>query len=181
MRWEALFRDLEAQLDAAESADVAAEVADRTRAEAGRLRLVDRLRPTVGGVVSLLVAGGERVDGRVTAVGAEWVLVAETPAREALVPVRAILAVRGLSARSAHPGGISAVESRLRIGHALRQVARDRARTRVTLVDGSVVTGTLDRVGRDFVEVTERAPDVMGSPVQTVAVATDAIAVVRTT
>jgi hypothetical protein len=178
VRWEALFRDLEAQFDAAEDAGLAAEVSDRTRTEAARLRLVDRLRAAVDGEVAVRTRGDERVRGRLAAVGSEWLVVEEPGGRGAIVPLTAVLTVRGLTARTAHPGA-SVVDARLGIGHAFRQVARDRADVRLTLVDGTVVAGTVDRVGRDFLEVTERSDDDRARARWVTAVAIAAVAVVR--
>ena len=60
------------------------------------------------------------------------------------------------SARSRRPRG-GQVFRRLGLTAALRAIARDRAAVSVGLVDGTVVSGTLDRVGLDFVEISEHA------------------------
>jgi len=155
MRWDDLFRDLEAQLDAAEAAELDAEVADRTRREAAQLTLVDRARAAVGHPVVVRALGAGPVDGLLADVGSQWLLVAETGGREVLVPSTSVVSLAGLRAWSGTPGSAGQVFARLGLGHALRGIARDRLPVQVWLTDGSVVSGTVDRVGADFLEVTE--------------------------
>lgn len=158
MRWEALFSDLEAQWDAAEAADLAAEVADRTRSEVARLRLVDRLRPCLGADLrfgTIGAPGGAPLAGRLLALGADWLLVQEAGAREALVPSGALLWVDGLAASSARPGHEGPLAAKLDLRYALRGLCRDRALLAVTLVDGAVLRGLAHRVGADFLELAE--------------------------
>ncbi len=163
-RWDALFADLAAQLEAADSAEMLAEVADRTRREVATLRLVDRLRALPDGApVRLLTAAGG-VDGTLLDVGADWVLVSEGWARQALVPLAALLGVSGVRRHSAAPGSEGAVGARLTLGYALRGIARERAPVTVLLADGSPRTGTIDRVGADFCELAELAPGELRRP-----------------
>jgi len=161
MRWDDLFRDLEAQLAAAADAELAAEVADRSRREAARLALVERARAATGRPVVVRVAGAGAVQGRLVGAGSEWLLLADGgpgAERESLVPLSAVLSVSGLAAWTAAPAATGQVGARLGLGVVLRGIARDRSGLAVTLVDGSTVTGTLDRVGADFVEVSEHGP-----------------------
>ena len=151
MRWDQLFRDLEAQLEAADGAELDAEVADRTRRESGLIALVDRARGATGSRVSVRVLGTGAVEGVLVEAGSQWLLLAEDGGREALLPLPAVLSLSGLGARTAVPGG--QVFARLGLAAALRAIARDRAGVSVGLVDGSVLTGTVDRVGADFVEL----------------------------
>lgn len=158
MRWEAFFDDLEMQWEAAEAASLASEVADRTRREVAMLRLVDRLRPCVGlplrfGILAGSPDGGMTVDGRLLALGADWLLVEEPGGREALVPMRSVLWVDGLSAVSARPGHEGPLAARLDLRYALRGLARDRATVVVLLVDGTILRGVAHRVGADFLEL----------------------------
>ena len=155
MSWQALLADLEDEFEGAASVALAAEVADRTRREAAQLRLADRLRPAIGSPVRISVMDVGPVSGRLDAVGPDWLLVTEPSGREALVPSARVAAVRGLSGRSAHPGSEGVVGSRRTLGHALRRLARDRVPVTVVLAGADRLRGTLDRVGRDFVEVTE--------------------------
>jgi hypothetical protein len=155
MRWQELFGDLEAQFDAAEAADLAAEVADRTRREAARLRLSGRLAGAVGGEVTVDVWGAGTVRGRLAASGMDWLLVEESTRAEVLVPERSVTSIRGLTAWSQSPDLDPGLGGRLDLRHALRGIARNRAGVSVLLRDGAVVGGTIDRVGADFLELAE--------------------------
>ncbi len=159
MRWERLFEDLEAQLSAAERAELAGEVADRTRREVARLRLVDRLRSAIGHPLSVSLRAGEPVSGRLSGVGPDWLLLEITGGREALVMLAALTGIHGLGARSAAPGSEGRVAARLGLRYALGGIARDRAPVALTLLDATTLTGTLDRVGADFVELAEHPLD----------------------
>ena len=162
MRWDDLFGDLEAQLDAAEGASVDAEVADRTRRESALVTLVDRLSGSRGGRVGLQVLGAGRVDGRLLEVTGQWLLLADDRGAEVLVPLAAVQAVSALSTASDPAAAPAApdrpagrLNARLGLGVALRAIARDRAPVVVRLTGGGTVEGTLERVGADFVELTE--------------------------
>jgi hypothetical protein len=158
MRWQALFDDLEAQVEAAEVAELQAEVADRTRRELALLRVVDRLRAAEGHPLSVSVEGAGVVHGRLVDAGPDWALLEETGGRELLVPLAAVLGVTGLSARSGVPGEEGEVGRNLDLRWALRGLARNRAGVTVVLRDGASVSGTLDRVGADHVDVAEHGP-----------------------
>ena len=157
MRWEALFADLDGQLDAAAAEEHAAEVADRSRRELARLRLADRAELAAGAQLSAGIAGAGTVAGRLVRSGPGWWLLAEGGA-ETLVCTDAVGWVSGLPALAADPDAGSPVDQRWGLGYVLRAIARDRAGVTVVLRDGSAVTGTLDRVGADFVDLAEHAP-----------------------
>lgn len=153
VRWKGLFDDLEGQLDAADAAELAGEVADRSRREAALVRLRDRLRASEGAELSVHVHGSAMVRGRLEGTGPDWLLLDER-GTEVLVPLAAVLGVTGAGAgRSVTDDG--PVAARLDLRWALRGLARSRTGVALGLVDGSLVTGTLDRVGADHVDVAE--------------------------
>lgn len=158
MRWERLFADLETELAAAEAAERDAEVAERTRAEVAKLRLVDRLRVADGIEVAVTLVGGGDWCGVVADAGPDWVLLIGDRRGDVLVSLAAVRSVTGLPPWSAVPGSEGRVAERFRIGAVLRGVARDRAAVRVLLRDGDAYHGTVDRVGADFLELAEHDP-----------------------
>lgn len=152
-RWDGLFADLEAQSAALELGERAAEIEERTRSEAARLTIIDRLRPMVGAPLRIRCGQGLSISGQLRHVGSEWVLLDEGFGREAVVVLSSMHVVSGLGRLSTAPDSMPRVESRLGISHVLRGLARDRSSLRAHLVDGSVLDGTIDRLGADFVEM----------------------------
>jgi hypothetical protein len=158
MRWAGLFDDLEAQASALERAARASEVDERTRIEAGRVPLTDRIRPAVGSAVRITTVGGWLATGMLRRVSTDWVLVEELGGREVVVMVGALISLGGVRRMSAAPDSLTVVESRLGVRHLLRGIARDRSPVRIHARDGTVIDGTMDRLGSDYVEVAAHAP-----------------------
>jgi len=182
MRWERLFADLDAQLAAADAAELAGEVSDRTRREVSRLHLADRARYALGAEVSVGLGPAGVVTGRLEREGPGWWLLAGSAGIDQLVCTDAIAWVSGLPALAADPDAQSVVQARLGLTYALRGIVRDRAPVTVVLRDAATCAGTIDRVGADFLDLAEHAP---GEPRRAGAVrsarsiALSAIAVVR--
>lgn len=157
VRWEALFADMDAQLEAAAAAELASEVSDRSRREVARLHLLDRAALAAGAQLSVGVAGAGTVVGRLLRSGPGWWLLAADQV-EILVCTDAIGWIAGLPAFAADPETAPALARRLGLGYVLRGIAKDRAAVAVVLRDATVITGTFDRVGADFVDLAEHAP-----------------------
>jgi hypothetical protein len=151
-----LFADLEAQYDAATEAGFSGEVADRSRREIALVPLADRLR-SKDGQAQVGIAGADPVVGAVAACGPDWVLLVTEAGAETLVPLAAIVWVRGLTTLA--EATTSVVAARLGLGYALRGMARDRAEMTVIVRTGERLTGTIDRVGADFVDLAEHPLD----------------------
>jgi len=101
MRWDRLFDDLQAQLDADGQRELHLEVSDRTRRERAQVGLHERFVAHAGLPVTLRLAAEVLVSGTVADTGSDWVLVHERGDRGSLVPFSAIVAVTGLGARVA--------------------------------------------------------------------------------
>jgi hypothetical protein len=155
MRWELLFADLEAYAEATERAAFDADVADRGRAERAVLVLTDRLRAHLGSELRFRLLNGDRVRGRLADVGGDWVLLDD--GGSVVVPLRAVSGIEGLS-RLASPA-TGALARTARIGVVLRRLARDRACVRLTLLDRATLTGTIDRVGADHLDLAQHPTD----------------------
>jgi hypothetical protein len=159
VRWDDLFEDLAARLDAEEAAELRHEVADRARRELATLTLLDRLSAQLGERVQVGVAGVGALDGLVLDVAAQWLLLEESGGRQAFVPTAPLLWLDGIGRRSAPPAG-AALSRRFGLGAALRGLARQRSVVRLHLLDGLQLVGTLDRVGADHVDLAQHPADV---------------------
>jgi hypothetical protein len=158
VRWEALFADLEAQLEAAGGGG--AGEGEHARAEAARTCMADRWRAHTGVPLRVRLVDGSAEDGTVAGAGPAWLLLADGGSR-VLVPAAAIATVGGLSRAAAPPP--SEVERRLGLNGALRAVARDRTPVRLRIL-GAAATGTIDRVGADHLDLAEHPLDAPRRP-----------------
>lgn len=161
MRWDNLFSDFEAQLAGAGQLELEAQVADLARAEAAGIGLAERLRGQGTAPLALLLASGVRFRGRLTHVASTWLALDSGP-YSVLVPHLGIVTIEGLGRAAAAEG--SAVRRTLSLGSGLRAIARDRSPVACFVDAGAgepiTVTGTLDTVGADYVEVAApRTPD----------------------
>jgi hypothetical protein len=158
MRWDRLFDDLQAQLDATGQRELDLEVSDRTRRERALVGLHERFIAHAGLAVELRLTAGVRVSGTVADAGTDWLLVHERGDRGSLVPFGAIVAVNGLGLRAA-AGPAAVAAKRFGLGYALRGLSRDRSVVSLADIGGSVTTGTVDAVGADALELSEHPAD----------------------
>ena len=165
MRWDELFGDLELQWDAQARRELDAEVADRTRRERAGIGLLDRLAAAGASQLTVTLVDRTRLTGRVVDVGDGWLLLGRvgtvaTLGGPVLIPFAAVTGVVGLGPHADQAG----LRRRFGFGWALRGLSRDRAVVTVGDVSGISCTGTIDAVGKDFLEVSEHAPDVPRRP-----------------
>lgn len=154
-RWDRLFRDLEAQLAAEERRELRAEVADRTRRERALVELRARLLANIGTAVAVRTPAAS-FEGALVDAGADWLLLHAAAERPVLVPASAIRSVTGLRPGAQEP---SLVTKGLHLGAALRAISRDRAVVRIMDLEGRGLTGTIDAVGADHVDLAEHHAD----------------------
>jgi hypothetical protein len=159
MRWDQLFESLNDRFDDLVAADAAAEAADRQRVAMGSVPLRDRLAGSVGLPIRLMTAASTvPVSGVLAAVGPDWLLLRGSRDQQLLVRTAAVVSVEGLTARSGPAMGV--VAARLDLRFALRGLVRDRSPVSILVgggSDGTELTGTIDRVGADFVELARHA------------------------
>lgn len=182
-RWADLLADLEGQFDAAEAAELTAEVGERTRREWLQVSLAARLRGSRARGLRLDVAGLGATWGVLLDSGPDWLLLGTGPAAvgpgavgpgavgpgaldraadtsELLVPLSAVLAVTGLGPGAPGEAVVGPVAARWTLRLALAALARARTPVQVVLRDSAVLTGTVDRVGADHLDLAEHPLDV---------------------
>jgi hypothetical protein len=164
VRWDDLFADLEGQLEqelGAEDLDLAAE---EERLRLGRLSLRDRLAALAGEELGVELRDGTRMTLRIETIGRDWIsgTAADGRPRVRVVPLEAIGGVlppaaqvrASLAAPTEHPDALS---RRLGLAFVLRDLCRRRCA--VDLVTASrALHGTIDRVGRDHLDLAEHDP-----------------------
>lgn len=154
MRWDRLFDDLEAQLEAQDRRERDGEIADRTRAERARVTLSERLVAAVGAQLALRLLGGDDVRGELLDTGEGWLLLQERT-RTVLVPLPAVVSIHGLSGARRD----DARARRFGLGYALRVISRDRRPVVVGDIAGGSAHGTVDAVGADAFDLAEHPLD----------------------
>lgn len=161
VHWDRLFEDLEGQLAAEWEAERAALDAESERLRISKLTLRDRLRVLhrSGAPVVVHLAEGDRVSGRIAAVGADWIAAHTRDAAGAL-----IVPIGALSGIETHHGAIletledveaphDGLRSRMTLGFLMRDFARRRVAVHLALGGGERVHGTIDRAGEDHLDL----------------------------
>lgn len=171
MRWDRFFEDLEDQLAAEWEAERAALDSEAERLRVSRLALRERLvgfAQADASPLSIELGDGSVLEASVSSVGADWMAVRPLRAPGAvesavilpLHAVRAIGAAQGELLRSARPiEPESRLAQRVTFGFALRDLARRRAAVSVGVVSGRALSGTIDRVGADHLDLALHDPD----------------------
>ena len=161
MRWDSLFDDLESQLERERTAEELDLEAEEERLRLGRLAIRDRLVALAAAPgerpLRLALAGGTRLVVHPHTIGRDWVSAALPDGRQCIVPLASIASI-SLSqvevATSLHGASASrdTISGRLGLPFVLRDLCRRRRQVEVTTADG-ILVGTIDRVGRDHVDL----------------------------
>ena len=159
MRWDSLFDDLESQLEQERTAEELDVEAEEERLRLGRLSLRDRLlaltRAPGGRSLRIGLVGGIRLVVLPQSIGRDWLSATQPDGRQCVVPLAAIATVslgRAEVATSLVAAAPDTVSARLGLPFVLRDLCRRRRQVELTTPDG-VLVGTLDRVGRDHVDL----------------------------
>ena len=162
MRFDDLFDDLESQLEAEQGAERRDLEAEEERFRIGRLELRDRIAAAPR-QLDIALRSGSRLRIRRMALGRDWlngiVLEGAPPGTGALVPLHAITGVEldgDGAAASLRPAAAGDLQARLSFAFALRDLAR--RRTSVILEGAGSTAGTIDRVGRDHLDLAQHEP-----------------------
>ncbi|MEO5921373.1 MAG: hypothetical protein ABIQ01_09550 [Pseudolysinimonas sp.] len=174
MRWDNLFDDLESQLEQEIGAEDLDLLAEEERLRLGRLSLRDRLRammPTTSAdePLRLLLVDGTRIAVDLGAVGRDWIAgeVCGDGIRlpSCVIPIAAIAgcllaATQSVaSVNTASEAGVGTLAARLGLAFVLRDLCRRRASVHILTAAG-MLHGTIDRVGRDHLDLAEHEPGV---------------------
>lgn len=168
MRWESLFADLEAQLERERAVDEDQLVIEGERHRLAGLTLVDRMKAFAPHrEMQLRLVDGRLVRLSERSFGQGWLIGEVRPPRTGfgtmLVPLHA---VAGMVVDPDNLADTTSVVSdpaprlsdRLRLPMVLRDLSRRRATVQITTA-AERVTGTIDRVASDHLDVAVHEPD----------------------
>ena len=175
MRWDNLFDDLEGQLEQELSAEELDVQAEEERLRLGRLALRDRILAVHEAQerdarydIRMFLADGSGIAVRPVTFGRDWfsadVVDAARRGSQCIIPVTAIASVALSRAQLAQsltgvPGEPTrtSLPARLSLGFVLRDLCRRRAAVELRTATG-VLHGTIDRVGRDHLDLAVHEP-----------------------
>jgi hypothetical protein len=168
VRWDELFADLEGRLEHELDVERQELAAEEERLRLGRIGLRDRVMAMArgGAPVGLVLVDGEPLALRVESAGRDWIAGEVTigAARHAVVvPMAAIAGVTPerdqleLGLRPPPSEALPDLSGRLGLAFVLRDLCRRRAGVELRTRAGSV-TGTIDRVARDHLDLAEHEP-----------------------
>jgi hypothetical protein len=178
MRWDNLFDDLESQLEQELTSEEIDLQAEEERLRLARMSIRDRIfaihaRMGAGEsyVIRVLLKNDETISVRPAAFGKDWFsadLVDDSQRRsQCVVPIQAIAALvltreqvslsLGESAESGSAATAPGISARLNLAFVLRDLCRRRRSLELHLT-GSILHGTIDRVGRDHLDLAAHEP-----------------------
>lgn len=173
VRWDSLFDDLESQLEREHTAEELDLAAEEERLRLSRLGIRDRIAvlAALGKTVRVELVGAVgdvvRVDLRLGAIGRDWVAgqLGGGARDQCILPIGAIASMvlsladlrMSLAATPQDDGPAASLASRLGLPFVLRDLCRRRREVELLLPGGSLV-GTIDRVGRDHLDLASHEP-----------------------
>jgi hypothetical protein len=157
VRWDELFADLEGQLEHGLGAEEREAELEEERLRVGRATLRDRIAAIASTREPLRIrlVDGSTIDLVPRTVGRDWVSGDVAGGAQAILPLAAVSALLPSPAqleRSLEPVALGTVTDRIGIAFVLRDLARRRRRLDLTTSAG-VLSGTVDRVGKDHLDL----------------------------
>lgn len=162
MRWDELFADLEGQLEHGLGAEEREAELEEERLRVGRATLRDRIAAIGAEPVRVRLVDASQVEVVPRTVGRDWIsgdLVGS--AAQVVLPLQAVLALLPTPAqvvRSLELVSLGTVTDRIGLAFVLRDLAR-RRRTLQLTTTGGVLSGTIDRVGKDHLDLAVHPAD----------------------
>lgn len=164
MRWDELFADLEGQLEHGLGTEERELELEEERLRVGRASLRDRIQGISRGDQALRIrlVDGVTIEIVARTIGRDWVagdLLGTTA--QVVLPLDAVAALLPTAAqleRSLEPVRAGAMTERIGLAFVLRDLARRRRAVQLT-TPGGVLTGTIDRVGRDHLDLAVHPAD----------------------